>query len=147
MAEMASLLDNVKQMCQLGISMPLQPVNMSHLQDKQGLSMNLQYLEGVIIMNHHVDGMPNPLLGATSHDQSLVDLVRRMNVIVGELVLTVKGSEMKTDLEGLIIGDVLQNLTYHHLGKLRNRLPKGCVVVSPTALWLTWARFCAGLRA
>jgi hypothetical protein len=107
------LMADVKQMCQLGISMPLHPVNMSHLhrvnmshlQDKHRVNMNLQFLEGVITMSHHVDGMPNPLWGVMGNDQSMVDLVIiGMNVIVGELLLTV----MKTDLEGLIIGDVIQ---------------------------------------
>jgi hypothetical protein len=89
--------------------MPLHPVNMSHLQDKQRVNMNLEYLEGMITLIHHVDGMPNPLLDIMVNDQSMVDLVIiGMNVIVGELVLTVRDNVMKTDLEGLIIGDVLQ---------------------------------------
>jgi hypothetical protein len=59
----------------------------------------------MITMSHHVDGMPNTLWGVMGNDQSMVDLVIiGMNVIIGELLLTV----MKTDLEGLIIGDVIQ---------------------------------------
>ena len=63
----------------------------------------------MITLSHHVDEMPSPLLGVMGNDQSMLDLVRiGMNVIVGEFVLTVKDNVMKTDLEGLIIGDVLQ---------------------------------------
>ena len=102
-------LDNVKQIFQLGISMPLHPINMSHLQDKRRVNMNLEYLEGMITLIHHVEGMPNPLLGVMGNDQSMVDLVIiGTNVIVGELILTVRDNVMKTDLEGLIIGDVIQ---------------------------------------
>nr|ADE76184.1 unknown [Picea sitchensis] len=110
-AEMGSpCLDNVKQMCLLlGRGMLLQPVNMSHLQNKHRVNMNLHSLEGVIHMSHLVDGMPNLLLG----DQSMVDLVIGMSVIVGEVVLT--GNATKTDLEVVIIGGSLQNLIYCHL--------------------------------
>lgn len=96
-AEMGTpCLDNVKQMlCLLGRSM-LHLVNMNHLQDKHRVNMNLHCLEGVKInMSHHVGGMPNPPLG---NDPSMVDLVIGMIVIVGEVVLTVKGNVMKTDL-------------------------------------------------
>ena len=47
--------------------------------------MNLRYPDNVITMSHHMDGMPNDLLGAMN-DQSMVDLVIiGMNTIVGNL--------------------------------------------------------------